>query len=258
MSLKRVLGICAVVVLVFVLNQWIVNGLTNDILRAKVLRFQLTCGIVCFAAFMSWINWIYLADVFDHGRNDSVRNKDKPKESVFFVGRINWRELSNWKQYPVKAALWRGFLVCVTVLTFCSYTSFSFLIATHPSPLAFVMFLSFALTIQLFFAQIVILWITFCIKYCKVPHASEYRYSRFTRMLVILYGICVVSTGFFNTFKAPIIKEVKIPVVDLPMDRLTITFISDIHLGPTVGKNGLDKVVDMVNTLHSGNHKFWI
>ncbi|KAH3772766.1 hypothetical protein DPMN_174112 [Dreissena polymorpha] len=53
--------------------------------------------------------------------------------------------------------------------------------------------------------------------------------------------------------KLPDIKEVTIPVKDMPksLNRMTITFVSDIHLGPTTGQQSLERIVNMINYLNS-------
>ncbi|KAL4234599.1 hypothetical protein ACF0H5_006240 [Mactra antiquata] len=243
---KKILAVlCTTAILLYIFNQWIVSELSDDILRARILRFETTCFILSFVAIMGTINWIYLAGTFDQGRNGNVKDKSRP----FFPVHID--EILKCRQNSVKATLWRGFLLCTIVLSLSAYTSFSLLISPNVSVLALAMFLSLAFGIQLFFAQVVVYIVTFAMRFCRFSSIHKYRRSRLTRTIVILYAFCAVSTGFYNTFKAPEIKEVTVPIKDLPMSEMTITFISDIHLGPTVGKAQLERVVNLINYLRS-------
>jgi uncharacterized protein len=62
--------------------------------------------------------------------------------------------------------------------------------------------------------------------------------------------VCIV-TGFLNAIIGLRIKKVLIPVKNLPADLsgLTICQISDLHVGPTIKKKYIHKVVNKVNAL---------
>ncbi|KAK0061817.1 transmembrane protein with metallophosphoesterase domain [Biomphalaria pfeifferi] len=61
--------------------------------------------------------------------------------------------------------------------------------------------------------------------------------------------LCASVYGLYNASQPPVVKDVKIPIRDLPigLNGLKIVQLSDIHLGPTVGFSKLSKIVTIVN-----------
>jgi hypothetical protein len=203
---------------------------------------------------MALFNWFNLASLFDTS-NVNARTGDEIKQNRFKLHfEIQWREIANWKQYSVKSALWRGFLMTVLILSQFVYTSFSFLISSNPYVLTYIFFLCLALSIQLFAALVVYHTINSLYKLATRKSSHLRRPSRFPKIAIVLYALCIIMVGFNNTFKLPEIKKVNIPIKELPrhLDKMTITFVSDIHLGPTVGQRSLEQVVHMINYLQSG------
>ncbi|KAJ8335562.1 hypothetical protein SKAU_G00389040 [Synaphobranchus kaupii] len=60
-----------------------------------------------------------------------------------------------------------------------------------------------------------------------------------------------LPTGLMNASLPPEIVRVEIPLEKLPLslDYLKVVLLSDIHLGPTVGRSRLELIVSMVNNL---------
>ncbi|XP_029464606.1 transmembrane protein with metallophosphoesterase domain isoform X2 [Rhinatrema bivittatum] len=58
-------------------------------------------------------------------------------------------------------------------------------------------------------------------------------------------------TGFLNAAQPPTVRSVAIPVPSLPpsLNKLKLVLLSDVHLGPTVGKTKMAMLVRMVNAL---------
>lgn len=56
--------------------------------------------------------------------------------------------------------------------------------------------------------------------------------------------------GLYGGLQAPTLKTLEIPIKGLAtsMDRLSVAAIADIHLGPTVGRTKLERIVQMMNT----------
>ncbi|XP_045435307.1 transmembrane protein with metallophosphoesterase domain [Pipistrellus kuhlii] len=77
------------------------------------------------------------------------------------------------------------------------------------------------------------------------------------RRLVLRPALAVAVTavlslaGLLNAAQPPAVRTVAVPIRRLPasMDRLKIALLSDIHLGPTVGRAKLETFVGMVNAL---------
>ncbi|XP_077722054.1 transmembrane protein with metallophosphoesterase domain [Canis aureus] len=78
-----------------------------------------------------------------------------------------------------------------------------------------------------------------------------------TRRLAVRPALAVAVTtvlsvaGLLNAARPPAVKTVRVPIHQLPasMDGLKITLLSDIHLGPTVGRTKMEMFVRMVNRL---------
>ncbi|XP_067326302.1 transmembrane protein with metallophosphoesterase domain-like [Anolis sagrei] len=69
--------------------------------------------------------------------------------------------------------------------------------------------------------------------------------------LAVMITVALTFLGLLNASQPPVVKSVAIPVDKLPlsMDNLKIVLLSDIHLGPTVGKTKLEMIVTMVRAL---------
>jgi predicted MPP superfamily phosphohydrolase len=66
-------------------------------------------------------------------------------------------------------------------------------------------------------------------------------------------ALLLTALGLFNARRQPQVVEVDIRLSDLPdtLHGLTITQISDIHVGPTIKRDYLERIVDQVNALGS-------
>lgn len=71
--------------------------------------------------------------------------------------------------------------------------------------------------------------------------------------LIAMTGALVISViGFFNARRLAKVIKVKIPLRNLPasLNGFRIVQISDIHVGPTIKKSYLSRIVNRVNTLN--------
>jgi uncharacterized protein len=71
--------------------------------------------------------------------------------------------------------------------------------------------------------------------------------------LVALGGTFIIAVvAIVTAMRAPVIHkvEVALDVLDPALDGLTIVQLSDLHLGPTLGRKYLDDIVERVNKLH--------
>ncbi|XP_005997248.1 transmembrane protein with metallophosphoesterase domain [Latimeria chalumnae] len=70
-------------------------------------------------------------------------------------------------------------------------------------------------------------------------------------LLAIAVTLALTVVGLINASRPPFVKHLEIPVQKLPpsVHNLKMILLSDIHLGPTVGKTKLEMVVKMVNEL---------
>lgn len=86
----------------------------------------------------------------------------------------------------------------------------------------------------------------------KDIHVSTSRHIK--TVISMVYAIIVGILGLHSALQTPEIKFINVPIKGLPssLDGFRFVQISDIHLGPTVGKSRLESVVEIVNSLHAG------
>lgn len=72
-----------------------------------------------------------------------------------------------------------------------------------------------------------------------------------TALTVWAASVLISIAGFWNARRTPAIREVKVPIADLPegLQGFTIAQISDIHVGPTIKRDYLQGIVDRVNRI---------
>jgi predicted MPP superfamily phosphohydrolase len=75
--------------------------------------------------------------------------------------------------------------------------------------------------------------------------------SRGTAVAVPLLGLAITLWGFVNARRTAAVVSVDVPIADLPaaLHGFTIAQISDIHVGPTIKRAYLNRIVEAVNRL---------
>lgn len=70
---------------------------------------------------------------------------------------------------------------------------------------------------------------------------------------VVAASLLISIIGFLNIWFGPRVVKIDIPVADLPeaLTDFTVVQLSDIHIGPTIKRRFLNKVVERVNRLHT-------
>ncbi|GAA5175183.1 metallophosphoesterase [Niveibacterium umoris] len=76
-------------------------------------------------------------------------------------------------------------------------------------------------------------------------------FATLTAQAALLLAVLVTLVGFINARRTAQVVTVDVPLRDLPeaLHGFTIAQISDIHVGPTIKRGYLDRIVDRVNTL---------
>jgi predicted MPP superfamily phosphohydrolase len=72
-----------------------------------------------------------------------------------------------------------------------------------------------------------------------------------TSLAVPLLAFAASAIGFFNARRRPAVREVAVPIAGLPpaLHGFTVVQLSDLHVGPTIGRRFVQKVVDGANAL---------
>lgn len=82
------------------------------------------------------------------------------------------------------------------------------------------------------------------------PHAlAGVPFARWSAAAVPLLGLLVTAWGFYNARRTAAVVAVDVPIDHLPaaLHGFTIAQISDIHVGPTIKRAYLQRIVDAVN-----------
>ena len=70
---------------------------------------------------------------------------------------------------------------------------------------------------------------------------------------VLLLGLAVTLLGFWNATRTAVVRRVDVPIKGLPAvwHGFTVVQISDVHVGPTIGRGYLQRIVSRVNALQA-------
>jgi predicted MPP superfamily phosphohydrolase len=84
---------------------------------------------------------------------------------------------------------------------------------------------------------------------------SSRRWCHFRAPLVFLLSAKIVLGGALIAKEDPIVVQVTVPISHLPdsLENFRIIQLSDVHIGVTIGRTRVKKVVDIVNDLCSGS-----
>jgi uncharacterized protein len=95
---------------------------------------------------------------------------------------------------------------------------------------------------------LLVLWLASLAAPGRVPMATL---VNDTALAVPLLGALVTLLGFWNARRTAAVVRVDVPIKGLPraLQGFTIAQVSDIHVGPTVKKAYLQRIVDKVNAL---------
>jgi predicted MPP superfamily phosphohydrolase len=62
-------------------------------------------------------------------------------------------------------------------------------------------------------------------------------------------AIGVVIAGLFNVARGPVVRRIDIPLAHLPVPSYTIAHLTDVHIGPLIGREFAEQMVRRVNAL---------
>ncbi|KAG7327146.1 hypothetical protein KOW79_008752 [Hemibagrus wyckioides] len=146
---------------------------------------------------------------------------------------------------------WRAAVLLFLVLAHCSYLSMFYLVGTEPHWLSLLSFSCLGVYVILLFLLMVFGFANRMLQmFCKGSVVAVSSSGRQT-VLALMMTVMLAAYGLFNGAQPPQVVEVEVPLEKLPasMDGLKVVLLSDIHLGPTVGRSQLQRIVTMVNQL---------
>jgi hypothetical protein len=100
-------------------------------------------------------------------------------------------------------------------------------------------------------ARDAVLVVAFVVQAAAPGLLEEWRLTRWTAAGVALLGLVITFWGFVNARRTAAVVRVDVPIVGLPeaLRGFTIAQISDIHVGPTIKRAYLQRIVTAVNGL---------
>ena len=79
-------------------------------------------------------------------------------------------------------------------------------------------------------------------------HTPKFRYN--TTLITVILIVISSIYSIINTCGDPKVREYEIKVPDLPMDKLTIVQLADIHIDVTTKYDTVKKIVEITNSLN--------
>lgn len=155
-------------------------------------------------------------------------------------------------------------LVVILTLSHYSLVSKYFYYGTDRFLVNFASFVCLGVTVQFSICH-------FCITqpvrfYRWLSRSGSFNYMTYTRMysktrilniafvMSSLFTLTMSTYGVIRALQPPVVVNVDIPIANLArsLDKFNIVVISDIHLGPTVSRQQLERIVHTVNDLKPG------
>ncbi|TVG09581.1 Transmembrane protein with metallophosphoesterase domain [Bagarius yarrelli] len=154
---------------------------------------------------------------------------------------------------------WRAAVLLFLSLAHCSYLSMFYLVDTEPHWLSLLSFSCLGVYVILLFLLVVFGCVGRMLQMFSRGSAVGVSGSSRQTVLALMLTALLAVYGLINAAQPPQVVEVEIPLEKLPdsMDGLKMVLLSDIHLGPTVGRSQLQRVVTMVNQIEPGDPFEW-
>ncbi|BFZ13039.1 hypothetical protein BsWGS_16078 [Bradybaena similaris] len=225
----RIEIIAAIQTVMFMLSRFIVWRTFVPLIRQLSLQLQQSSG----AASQSSSDVIQrpLRKVKNSDTNLSAMNRDESDNVTVRLGKV---------------ILFFYLLMCHV-----SYLTNLFLISTDPHWISMLTYASFGSYIQLLTGLGMFKLLSLAVSVCqKLRGRSNLLSYKYVAALALVYMIAASTIGLYTASKPPAVKHVTVKLKDLPssLDGLSIVQLSDIHLGPTVGRSKLTRIVEIVNT----------
>lgn len=239
-----VLSLIILIIGIFLTETWVLS-LDFDT-RGRILRAQVVFIIQLMMFGISVYVWKNASDLFHERSHNGDTRRSKFKE--------DGHQTNHYVQNrPTHVKIWNLLLLIYLAAVHASYVSNVWFVRTEPTWFAIITYLLFAFHIQLLTALVLLKIVSY---FKKLVSKKSIKHQT-TVILSLLYAACVACYGHYNAYYRPIaVKHVQIRIKDLPasLNGLTITHLSDIHLGVTVGRSELREAVNIANDLNSGKY----
>ena len=176
---------------------------------------------------------------------------------MFFAARYLWIRLcSPLFSYPsfLNRAL-LAILIIVVSLSQCSIVLGFIFSGVEPHWISLLSYSCLGVLILLTTTTVMSDLFTWVFSLLNLRSGSVYwrtHYARLQVIMILIISMTLAVISLQNGIKEPLVKKVKIPLRNLPpeFNGFTIVLLPDLHVGPTVGRRMLDRVVKTTNQLN--------
>lgn len=177
---------------------------------------------------------------------------------MFFTARYLWLRLClPLYNYPslVNNVLFT-FVIAVFILSQGSLVLGTIFSGVEPHWISLLSYSSLGLLMLLTTTTVisdVLTWISGVLNIRSGSFPSRVHYAKFQVIAIILISITLALLALLNGLREPLVKKVQIPIKHLPpeFNGFTIVHLPDLHVGPTVGRTMLERVVRTTNQLNA-------
>lgn len=175
--------------------------------------------------------------------------------SLYIWKRVGRRLCGTRGAPSVPQRCWRLLVLLFLTLVHGSYLCMFFLVDTEPHWLSILSFSCLGIYVILLFFLFVFGCLNRLRRLLSRRRGEEDAVSSASAsqtVLALIVTAILAVYGLVNAAQPPRVIEVEIPVEKLPesLNGLRLVLLSDIHLGPTVGRSKLQRIVTMVNELN--------
>ncbi|XP_064599140.1 transmembrane protein with metallophosphoesterase domain-like [Liolophura sinensis] len=246
LAVKNWTAVVVSVVAVIVADVYIFTSSLSFSTKAIIFRAHFIFGIQVVLFFLSRYVWRRLGGIFDSHSEQLEKVKDDATTTA--------RGLSRSGPLGVRTpctVVWRIILFVYLICCHVSYLTNLYFIGTEPAFISMVTYICLGSFVHLITGML-IMGILGCIgRLLQLKRYNANSRRRLRTLAAMMYALSISFYGLYTAHKLPTVKHVRVPVKDLPpsLEGFRIVQLSDIHLGPTVGRSKVKDVVEITNQL---------
>jgi hypothetical protein len=224
---------------------------TTHYFHATLLRLQMLLAIESLMLAFNVLIWNRITYLLDDSKIRSKSQSTAKRQSTFV-------------QLRVRDAL-KAMIILFLIFAHACFVLFYTIQSEEPHWLALISFVCVAFYIHLtilFSAVTLVEYIADAI----ASHVSQSFVQTLVRLLVhhkvntcttFTLAVAMVGVGLYTTSMPPTVYRVDVPIVALPpwAQGRTIALLTDLHIGPTVGRRRMHTVVESVMALKPGGQQ---
>uniref|UniRef100_A0A8R1TSI6 Metallophos domain-containing protein n=1 Tax=Onchocerca volvulus TaxID=6282 RepID=A0A8R1TSI6_ONCVO len=164
---------------------------------------------------------------------------------------------NHWLTVYVQSIL-KAFIILILFLAHICSMFYYLWIGEEPNIFAMIALTSVAVHIYLVFFLLVFLLMQSIFRFILLADSKHFKILRLlvanelsNRLFTIVLAVVIVLGGLWAALSPPVVRHVTIEIENLPEAQkdFTIALLSDLHIGPTVGRSKIQEMVDIINPL---------